>query len=76
MRGTTEKSLGYKLYSVVVHLDVMNAAFSSHYLCYVNNIQGKWFKMDDAVVKPVEVEQIMSHAFICKMFTASSKLDK
>ncbi|KAG6497078.1 hypothetical protein ZIOFF_044965 [Zingiber officinale] len=27
MRRTTEKSLGYKLYYVVVHLDVMNAAF-------------------------------------------------
>ncbi|KAG6493685.1 hypothetical protein ZIOFF_048679 [Zingiber officinale] len=60
MRETTDKSLGYKLYSVVVHLDVMNAAFSGHYVCYVKNIQGKWFKTDDAVVKSMELEQVMS----------------
>ncbi|XP_074579330.1 ubiquitin carboxyl-terminal hydrolase 17-like isoform X2 [Curcuma longa] len=58
--GSTGKSLGYKLYSVVVHLDVMNAAFSGHYVCYVKNIQGKWFKTDDAMVEAVEVEQVLS----------------
>ncbi|XP_042383822.1 ubiquitin carboxyl-terminal hydrolase 17-like [Zingiber officinale] len=58
--GSTDKSLGYKLYSVVVHLDVMNAAFSGHYVCYVKNIQGKWFKTDDAMVEAVEVGQVLS----------------
>ncbi|KAF6144792.1 hypothetical protein GIB67_016866, partial [Kingdonia uniflora] len=48
MSGSNDKSPIYKLYVVVVHLDVMNAAFSGHYLCYVRNIEGKWFKIDDS----------------------------
>lgn len=40
----------YSLYAVVVHHDVMNAAFSGHYVCYVKDTQGKWFKADDSQV--------------------------
>lgn len=50
MSGTSDKSPIYKLYGVVVHLDVMNAAFSGHYVCYVKNLQNKWFKIDDSTV--------------------------
>ncbi|KAF8406084.1 hypothetical protein HHK36_008164 [Tetracentron sinense] len=60
MSGTSDKSPIYKLYAVVVHLDIMNAAFSGHYVCYVKNIQGKWFKVDDSAVKPVELERVLS----------------
>lgn len=41
----------YSLYAVVVHLDIMNAAFSGHYVCYVKSIHGKWFKIDDTSVR-------------------------
>lgn len=50
MSGTSDKSPIYRLYGVVVHLDVMNAAFSGHYVCYVRNSQNKWFKIDDSTV--------------------------
>ncbi|KAF6138866.1 hypothetical protein GIB67_018597 [Kingdonia uniflora] len=60
MSGSNDKSPIYKLYAVVVHLDVMNAAFSGHYVCYVRNIEGKWFKIDDSKVKPVELERVLS----------------
>ncbi|XP_026394478.1 ubiquitin carboxyl-terminal hydrolase 17-like [Papaver somniferum] len=60
MSGTSDKSPIYSLYAVVVHLDVTNAAFSGHYVCYVKNSQGKWFKMDDSTVKPVELERVLS----------------
>jgi hypothetical protein len=40
----------YSLYAVVVHNDVMNAAFSGHYVCYVKDTQGKWYKADDSQV--------------------------
>jgi len=40
----------YRLYGVVVHLDIMNVAFSGHYVCHVKNFQSKWFKVDDSVV--------------------------
>ncbi|XP_042497327.1 ubiquitin carboxyl-terminal hydrolase 17-like [Macadamia integrifolia] len=60
MSGTSDKSPIYRLYAVVVHLDIMNAAFSGHYVCYVRNSQGKWFKIDDSTVKPVELERVLS----------------
>eukprot|EP00268_Persea_americana_P067798 TRINITY_DN936_c1_g1_i2.p1 TRINITY_DN936_c1_g1~~TRINITY_DN936_c1_g1_i2.p1 ORF type:complete len:465 (-),score=79.19 TRINITY_DN936_c1_g1_i2:111-1505(-) len=60
MRGTDDKSPIYSLYAVVVHLDIMNAAFSGHYVCYVKNPQGKWFKMDDSKVKPVELDRVLT----------------
>ncbi|THU66695.1 hypothetical protein C4D60_Mb05t16900 [Musa balbisiana] len=60
MHGSNDKSPTYKLYAVVVHLDVMNASFSGHYVCYVKNRQGKWYKTDDSTVKPVELETVLS----------------
>ena len=50
MSGTSDKSPIYRLYGLVVHLDIMNAAFSGHYVCYVKNVQNKWFKIDDSTV--------------------------
>lgn len=50
MSGTSDKSPIYQLYGVVVHLDAMNAVFSGHYVCYIKNNQGRWFKADDSVV--------------------------
>ncbi|XP_030542645.1 ubiquitin carboxyl-terminal hydrolase 17-like [Rhodamnia argentea] len=60
MSGTSDKSPIYRLYGVIVHLDVMNAAFSGHYVCYVKNPQNKWFKIDDSTVTPMELESILS----------------
>ncbi|XAR62084.1 Ubiquitinyl hydrolase 1 [Bertholletia excelsa] len=57
--GTSDKSPIYKLYGVVVHLDIGNAAFSGHYICYVN-VQSKWFKIDDSVVKAVGIECVLA----------------
>lgn len=52
MSGSSDKTPVYRLYGVVVHLDIMNASFSGHYVCYLKNIQNKWFKVDDSVVSP------------------------
>ncbi|XP_054796903.1 ubiquitin carboxyl-terminal hydrolase 17 isoform X2 [Prosopis cineraria] len=60
MSGTSDKSPIYRLYGVVVHLDIMNAAFSGHYVCYVKNSQNKWFKVDDSVVTAVELERVLT----------------
>ncbi|KAF8654384.1 hypothetical protein HU200_061565 [Digitaria exilis] len=57
---TDDISPVYSLYAVVVHHDVMNAAFSGHYVCYVKDTQGKWFKADDSQVKPVSLDNVMS----------------
>lgn len=58
--GTSELSPIYRLYGVVVHLDIMNASFSGHYVCYVKNSQNKWFKIDDSSVTAVELERVLT----------------
>ncbi|KAF5739781.1 ubiquitin carboxyl-terminal hydrolase 16 isoform X2 [Tripterygium wilfordii] len=60
MSGTSDKSPVYKLFGVVVHLDIMNAAFSGHYVCYIKTVQNKWFKIDDSTVTPVELERVLT----------------
>ncbi|KAI4337608.1 hypothetical protein L6164_016002 [Bauhinia variegata] len=60
MSGTSDKSPIYRLYGAIVHLDVMNAAFSGHYVCYVKNFQNKWFKVDDSMVTAVELERVLT----------------
>ncbi|KAM0031709.1 putative ubiquitinyl hydrolase 1 [Helianthus debilis subsp. tardiflorus] len=58
--GTSDKSPVYRLYGVVVHVDIMNAAFSGHYVCYVKNVENRWFKIDDNRVKEVDVESVLT----------------
>ncbi|RRT79994.1 hypothetical protein BHE74_00029554, partial [Ensete ventricosum] len=45
-----DKSPVYRLYAVIVHIDVMNASFSGHYVCYVKDTQSKWYKINDSEV--------------------------
>ncbi|XWS33387.1 hypothetical protein CRYUN_Cryun22dG0077900 [Craigia yunnanensis] len=59
MSGTSDKAAVYNLYAVVVHLDVVNAAFLGHYVCYVKSFRGEWFRIDDSTVKPVELERVL-----------------
>ncbi|KAK9070289.1 hypothetical protein SSX86_010689 [Deinandra increscens subsp. villosa] len=58
--GTSDKSPVYRLYGVVVHVDTMNSAFSGHYVCYVKNIKNRWFKIDDNVVKEVDIQRVFT----------------
>ncbi|GER36966.1 ubiquitin carboxyl-terminal hydrolase [Striga asiatica] len=60
MRGTSDKSPIYQLYGAVIHLDVKNATFTGHYMSYVKNNKGSWFKADDSLVQAVEVERVLS----------------
>ncbi|KAF8081982.1 hypothetical protein N665_0854s0019 [Sinapis alba] len=47
----------YSLYAVVVHLDA--TSFSGHYVCYIKNFHGDWFKIDDSNVFPVPLETVL-----------------
>ncbi|KAI5446508.1 hypothetical protein KIW84_014373 [Lathyrus oleraceus] len=58
--GLKDKSPLYCLYEVVGHLDSMNVAYSGHYVCYVKNIQGEWFRTNDSRVEPVELSRVLS----------------
>ncbi|KAK4747503.1 hypothetical protein SAY87_014089 [Trapa incisa] len=59
MTSTSDKSPVYRLYGVIVHLDVMNASYSGHYICYVKSPMNKWFKIDDSTVTPVDLETVL-----------------
>ncbi|KAK9268934.1 hypothetical protein L1049_000700 [Liquidambar formosana] len=60
MTGTDDIPPLYILYAVVVHLDTLNASFSGHYVSYVKDLQGNWFRIDDTEVQPVSISQVMS----------------
>lgn len=40
----------YKLYAVIVHLDMLNASFFGHYICYIKDFSGDWYRIDDSEV--------------------------
>ncbi|CAK8569918.1 unnamed protein product [Lathyrus sativus] len=50
----------YKLYAVVVHIDMLNASFFGHYICYIKDFQGNWYRIDDSKVASVELEEVLS----------------
>ncbi|KAL2943463.1 Ubiquitin carboxyl-terminal hydrolase 15 [Bienertia sinuspersici] len=60
MTGINDSPPLYMLYGVVVHVDTLNASFSGHYVSYVKDLQGNWFRIDDTVVQPVSMTQVMS----------------
>lgn len=72
MSGRKDKSPFYSLYAVVVHLDIMNASFSGHYVCYVKNIQGEWFRTDDSRVEPVELSRVLSESAYMLLYARHS----
>lgn len=50
MTGTGDMPPLYLLYGVVVHLDTHNASFSGHYVSYIKDLRGNWFRIDDTEV--------------------------
>ncbi|KAL1536757.1 ubiquitinyl hydrolase 1 [Salvia divinorum] len=60
MSGMRDKYPIYHLYAVVVHLGDMNGAYGGHYVSYVKNRQGHWFRIDDSRVSVVNLETVLS----------------
>lgn len=50
----------YKLYAVVVHVDMLNASFFGHYICYTKDFLGNWYRIDDCKVTTVGIEEVLS----------------
>lgn len=46
MSETGDGSDVYKLYAVVVHVDMLNASFFGHYICYTKDFSGNWYRID------------------------------
>ncbi|XP_068666951.1 ubiquitin C-terminal hydrolase 15-like [Aristolochia californica] len=71
MTGNGDSPPLYMLYGVVVHLDTQNASFSGHYVSYVKDVQGIWFKIDDTQVEPVPMSQVMSEGAYILFYSRS-----
>ncbi|GAB4846697.1 ubiquitin-specific protease ubp15 [Ancistrocladus abbreviatus] len=72
MTGTHDIPPLYMLYAVVVHMDTLNASFSGHYVSYVKDLQGNWFRIDDSEVQPVPMFQVMSEGAYILFYVRSS----
>ncbi|KAG5254802.1 ubiquitin carboxyl-terminal hydrolase [Salix suchowensis] len=72
MTGSGDVPPLYMLYAVVVHLDTLNASFSGHYVAYVKDLRGSWFKIDDTEVHPVSMSQVMLEGAYILFYKRSS----
>ncbi|XP_042430177.1 ubiquitin carboxyl-terminal hydrolase 15-like [Zingiber officinale] len=69
--GTADKPPLYLLYAVVVHLDNSNASFAGHYISYIKDLQGTWFRIDDSQVEAVSPGQVMSEGAYMLFYSRS-----
>ncbi|KAL1566819.1 ubiquitinyl hydrolase 1 [Salvia divinorum] len=60
MSGKSDNHPIYQLYAVVVHLNMVNASYGGHYISYVKNFRGEWYKIDDSKVSHVNLETVLS----------------
>ncbi|KAK1280593.1 Ubiquitin carboxyl-terminal hydrolase 15 [Acorus gramineus] len=75
MTGSGDSPPLYMLYAVVVHLDTLNESFSGHYVSYVKDLRGTWFKIDDTEVQPVPMSQVMSEGAYILFYSSLWILD-
>ncbi|CAM8958608.1 unnamed protein product [Rhodiola kirilowii] len=52
----------YNLYAVVVHIDMLNASYFGHYICYIKDFCGDWYRVDDSKVVCVDLDEVLSSA--------------
>ncbi|XP_022982089.1 ubiquitin carboxyl-terminal hydrolase 18-like [Cucurbita maxima] len=50
----------YRLYAVIVHVDMLNASFFGHYICYIKDFVGNWYRIDDCKVFKVDLDEVLS----------------
>nr|KYP42903.1 Ubiquitin carboxyl-terminal hydrolase 19 [Cajanus cajan] len=62
----------YKLYAVVVHIDMLNASFFGHYICYIKDFGGNWYRIDDLKVMTVELEEVLSQGAYMLLYSRCS----
>ncbi|KAI3703656.1 hypothetical protein L1987_73848 [Smallanthus sonchifolius] len=62
----------YKLYAVVVHVDMLNASYFGHYICYTKDFSGKWYRIDDCKVDAVELDEVLSQEAYMLLYSRAS----
>ncbi|CAI9784762.1 unnamed protein product [Fraxinus pennsylvanica] len=61
----------YKLYAVIVHVDMLNASYFGHYICYVKDFCGNWYKIDDCKVVSVDLDEVLSQGAYMLLYNRS-----
>ncbi|KAG8487800.1 hypothetical protein CXB51_018629 [Gossypium anomalum] len=72
MSGDGDDTNVYKLYAVVVHLDMLNASFFGHYICYTQDYNGNWYRIDDCKVMRVELAEVLSQVAYMLLYSRVS----
>ncbi|KAJ6828991.1 ubiquitin carboxyl-terminal hydrolase 19-like [Iris pallida] len=72
MSGNDDGTDLYSLYAVVVHLDMLNASFFGHYICYIKDFEGHWYRVDDCKVSNVEVDEVLSQGAYMLLYSRRS----
>jgi ubiquitin C-terminal hydrolase len=52
------ESCRFRLYAVLVHLDAFNISAFGHYICFVRDGKGHWWRMDDARVERLPFAEV------------------
>lgn len=76
MSGNDDGTDLYSLYAVVVHLDMLNASFFGHYICYIKDFEGHWYRIDDCKVSNVEVDEVLSQGAYMLLYSRRSPRKK
>ncbi|MCD7448247.1 hypothetical protein HAX54_040008 [Datura stramonium] len=50
----------FELYAVIVHVDTLKASYFGHYICYIKNFSGNWYRIDDRKVVNVDIHKVLS----------------
>ncbi|KAM7275372.1 hypothetical protein ACFE04_017238 [Oxalis oulophora] len=62
----------YRLYAVVVHIDMLNASFFGHYICYTKDFSGNWYRIDDCKVMRVDLDEVLSQGAYMLLYSRNS----
>nr|XP_043629592.1 ubiquitin carboxyl-terminal hydrolase 18-like [Erigeron canadensis] len=62
----------YKLYGVVVHVDMLNASYFGHYICYTKDFSGNWYRIDDCKVEAVELDEVLAQGAYMLLYSRVS----
>ncbi|KAK9077773.1 hypothetical protein SSX86_006111 [Deinandra increscens subsp. villosa] len=65
----------YKLYAVVVHVDMLNASYFGHYICFTKDFSGNWYRIDDCKVEAVELDEVLSQGAYMLLYSRVSARD-
>lgn len=62
----------YRLYAVVVHIDMLNASYFGHYICYTKDFNGNWYRIDDCKVTNADLDEVLAQGAYMLLYKRTS----